>query len=98
MTYYTYPKGPCTQIVDTLVPKYPNRDYIKAKVSTIWAHGPRGLCKRRQGVQRDLSRTAQSYALNPEHLRNLGAVSSISITNKTETLKDMLLLLVYPGA
>ena len=34
------PKGPCTHIVDTLAPKYPNRDYFKAKVSTIWPHGP----------------------------------------------------------
>ena len=30
-----FPKGPCTQIVDTLAPKYPNRDYFTAKVSTI---------------------------------------------------------------
>ena len=29
------PKGPCTQIVDALAPKYPNRDYFKAKVYTI---------------------------------------------------------------
>ena len=39
----TYPKGPCKQIVDTLAPKYPNRDYFKAKVYTIWAHGHLGL-------------------------------------------------------
>ena len=34
---------PCTQIVDTLAPKCPNRDYFKAKVSTVWVHGPLGL-------------------------------------------------------
>ena len=37
------PKGPCTQIGDTLAPKYPNRDYFKAKVYTIWVHGPLGI-------------------------------------------------------
>ena len=26
------PKGPCTQIVQTRTPKYPNGDYFKAKV------------------------------------------------------------------
>ena len=36
---FCYPKGPCTQIIDTLAPKYPNRDYFKANVYTIWAHG-----------------------------------------------------------
>ena len=40
------PKGPCTQIVDTLAPKYPNTDYFKAKVSTIWVHGPLGYVRR----------------------------------------------------
>ena len=29
------PKGPCTQIGDTLAPKYRNRDYFKAQVYTI---------------------------------------------------------------
>ena len=38
----TIPKGPCTQIVDTLAPQYPNGDYFKAKVCTVWAHGPLG--------------------------------------------------------
>ena len=38
----TSPEGPCTQIVDTLAPKYPNRDYLKAKVYTTWVHGPSG--------------------------------------------------------
>ena len=28
------PKDPCTQTIDTLAPKYPNRDNHKAKVST----------------------------------------------------------------
>ena len=31
-TFVTRPKGPCTQIVYTWAPKYPNRDYFKAKV------------------------------------------------------------------
>ena len=35
-----FPKGPCAQLVYTLAPKYPHRDYFKAKVYTIWAHGP----------------------------------------------------------
>ena len=34
------PKGPCTQIVYTLGPMYPLREYFKAKVYTIWVHGP----------------------------------------------------------
>ena len=37
------PKGPCTQVVDTLLPKYLYRDYFMAKdakVYTCWAHGP----------------------------------------------------------
>ena len=33
------PKGPCTQIVYTLAPKYLYRDYFKAKVYAIWVHG-----------------------------------------------------------
>ena len=36
------PKGPCTQIVYTLVPMYLYREYFKAKVYTIWVHGPLG--------------------------------------------------------
>ena len=36
------PEGPCTQIVDTLALKYLNRDYFKAKVYSIWVHGPLG--------------------------------------------------------
>ena len=39
-TVASHPEGPCTQIVYTLAPKYLYRDYIKAKVSTIWVHGP----------------------------------------------------------
>ena len=35
----TCPKGPCTQIAYTLAPKYPYRDYFKAKVKTIWVPG-----------------------------------------------------------
>ena len=34
-----HPKGPSTQLVDKLAPKYPNRHYFKAKVYTIWVHG-----------------------------------------------------------
>ena len=37
------PKGPCTQIVYTLAPKYLYGDYFKANVYTIWVHGPLGL-------------------------------------------------------
>ena len=33
------PKGPRTQIVHTLAPKYLYRDYFKAKVSILWVHG-----------------------------------------------------------
>ena len=36
------PKGPCTQIVYTLGPMYLYREYFKAKVYTIWVHGPLG--------------------------------------------------------
>ena len=36
-------KGPCTQIVHTLAPKYLCRDYFNAKVYAIWVHGPLGL-------------------------------------------------------
>ena len=39
----SFPKGPCTQIVYTLAPKYVYRDDIKANVSTIWVHGPLGF-------------------------------------------------------
>ena len=36
------PKGPCTQIVHTLGPMYLYMAYFKAKVYTIWVHGPLG--------------------------------------------------------
>ena len=36
------PKGPCSQIVYTLGPMYLYREYFKAKVYTIWVHGPLG--------------------------------------------------------
>ena len=42
---YTSPRGPCTQIVYTLAPKYLYRDYFKAKVYTIWVHGPLRLSR-----------------------------------------------------
>ena len=42
----SFPKGPCTQIVDTLALKYLYKDYIKAKVYAIWVHGPLGFAKR----------------------------------------------------
>ena len=38
----TIPKGPCTQIVYALGPRYLYREYFKAKVYTIWVHGPLG--------------------------------------------------------
>ena len=28
------------KIVDTLAPKYLYRNYLKAKVDTVWVHGP----------------------------------------------------------
>ena len=43
------PKGPCTQIVYTLAPKYLNRDYIEAIVYTIWVHGPLAYVRCRVG-------------------------------------------------
>ena len=36
------PEGACTEIVYTLATKCLNKDYFKAKVYTIWAHGPLG--------------------------------------------------------
>ena len=33
-------KGPCTQIVYTLAPKYLHGDCFKGKIYTIWVHGP----------------------------------------------------------
>ena len=41
--HHRAPKGPCTQIVYTLAPKYLYRDYFKANVYTNWAHGPLGF-------------------------------------------------------
>ena len=35
-------KGPCTQKIFTLGPRYLYRDYFKAKVHSIWVHGPVG--------------------------------------------------------
>ena len=31
------------RVVYTLGPKYPNRDYFKGRVYTVWVHGPLGL-------------------------------------------------------
>ena len=42
-----FPKGPCTHIVYTVAPKYLYRDYFKAKVCTVWVHGPSGVHFRR---------------------------------------------------
>ena len=36
-------KGPCAQIVYTSAPKYLYRDYLKANVYTIGAHGILGM-------------------------------------------------------
>ena len=44
-----HPKGPCTQIVYTLAPKYLYRDYLSANVYTIWVHGPLGTLSRDSG-------------------------------------------------
>ena len=38
-----FPKGPCAQIVYTLALKYLYTDYSKAKVNSIWVHGPLGF-------------------------------------------------------
>ena len=38
----SFPKGPCAQRVYTLALTYLYRDYSKAEVYTIWAHGPLG--------------------------------------------------------
>ena len=39
-----FPKGPCTQTVYTVAPRYLYRDYFKAKVyTTIWVRGPLGM-------------------------------------------------------
>ena len=43
------PKGPCTQIVYTLAPKYLYRDYFRARVYTIWVPGPVGLTLKDDG-------------------------------------------------
>ena len=39
------PKGPCTQIVDTLALMSSLYTYFGAKVYTIWVHGPLGKDK-----------------------------------------------------
>ena len=38
------PKGPCSQILNTLGPMYLHSEYFKAKIYTIWVHGPLGFC------------------------------------------------------
>ena len=68
------PKGPCTQIVYTWAPKYPNRDYFKAKVyllgymdPSIQALGgrPRANCRIRP-KSRSLNPTAKrAYRSKP---------------------------------
>ena len=52
------PKGPCTHIVYTLVPKYIYRDYCKAKVYTIWVHGPLGCSSHAGEIIRGLTAKA----------------------------------------
>ena len=49
-------KGPYTQIVYTLAPKYPDKEYINAKVYTIWGNGPLGLFLDNASSSRLLSR------------------------------------------
>ena len=52
------PKGPCTQVAYTVAPKYLYRDYFKAKVCTIWAHGPLG-----KALELGLKRGAEALGL-----------------------------------
>ena len=47
------PSGSMFQTVDTLAPKYPHRDYFKAKVSTIRVHGPSGFRKKTLKAPKD---------------------------------------------
>ena len=57
MSVAVIPKGPCAQIVYTLGPKYPNREYFKGKVyNTIWAHGPVGYISEIEQRRRESSR------------------------------------------
>ena len=52
---HMYPKGPCTQIC-TLAPMYLYRNYLKAKVYTIWVHEPIGVAPREpSSIQPDVS-------------------------------------------
>ena len=66
------PKGPCTPIVYTLAPKYLHRDYFKAKVYTIWVHGPLGQEKKHRqlpvktAVMHERLRATMNYLLNPK--------------------------------
>ena len=49
------------QIVDTLALKYLSRDYFKAKVYTIWVHGPLGILYSRNPAD-EVSRTSEVAA------------------------------------
>ena len=51
------PMGPCARTVEALAPKCSNRDYFKAKVSTIWVHGPTGSAKGLESKERFPSST-----------------------------------------
>ena len=54
------PTGPCTQKVDALALKYSLYRYFKAKVYTIWVHGPLG--KYRKEAQEPCEGEARSQA------------------------------------
>ena len=56
------PKGPCAQIVYTLALKCLYRDYIKAKVDTIWVHGPLGNWPETRLFVRQVHITPHGYA------------------------------------
>ena len=66
--------GPCTHIVYTLAPKYPNRDYFKAKVYAVWVHGPLGdmniepavICRSHEGERPSAAFLLPAVALIPE--------------------------------
>ena len=53
-------KGPCTQIVDTLAPKYLYGEYFKGKVYTIWVHTVKS---RKASFYLGQSECRRSYAL-----------------------------------
>ena len=76
------PKGPCTQIVYTLAPKSPNRDYFKAKVCLFGYMDPQGTysAQHKAGILTQTLRPVnpkpnpetlnhESYTLRPSDLK-----------------------------